>query len=412
MTQPPPPRSADLRALVGSSAYRRLFVARLISNFGNGIAPIALAFGVLDLPGAGPTSLSIVLAAQAVPLVILLPLGGVIADRVGRARLIGSSDIVLSAVVAVMALLFWTDQATVPLLVGLSIISGCLNALWYPAFTGLLPEVVQDEHLKTGNAVVSIASNGGLIMGAAAGGLLVSLAGPGLAIAVDAISFLVAGALVLSFRHLSTPGIASGESTFDDLVHGWRTFTSYRWVVVIVAAASLMIMVWRGAEEVMGPVLAREGYSGPASWSTVLAAQAAGLLIGGLIASLARVRRPLVVGLLASLTLPAWLATMALQLPLPLIAVGSFAFGIGLELFYVLWITALQQNVPRDALSRVSSYDAMGSLMLGPIGLAISGPMIAALGLTESLSIFAILALVSIVAPLTARSVRALRAQS
>lgn len=410
MSEQPSSRSADLRSLIGSSAYRRLFVARLISNFGNGIAPIALAFGVLDLPGATPTSLSVVLAAQAVPLVILLPLGGVIADRVGRARLIAVSDIVLSGVVAVMAVLFLTDQATVPLLVVLSAISGCLNALWYPAFTGLLPEVVADEHLKTGNAFVSIASNGGLIMGAATGGLLVSVAGPGAAIAVDALSFLLAGLLVLSFRHLSTPA-SSGESTLDDLIHGWRTFISYRWVVVIVASASLMLMVWRGAEEVMGPVLARESYSGPATWSAVLSAQAAGLLIGGLVASLTHVGRPLVVGLLVSLTLPAWLATMALQLPLPVIALGSFAFGIGLELFYVLWITALQQNIPRESLSRVSSYDAMGSLMLGPVGLAISGPMIATLGLTEALAIFAILALVSIVVPLGARSVRALRAE-
>jgi len=410
MSEPTRSRMAEFRPLLNSSAYRRLFVARLISNFGNGIAPIALAFGVLDLPGATPTSLSMVLAAQAVPLVILLPLGGVIADRVGRARLIASTDIILSGFVAIMALLFVTGQATVPLLIGLSFISGCLNAMWYPAFTGLLPEVVADEHLKTGNAFVSIASNGGLIVGAATGGLLVSLAGPGVAIAVDAASFLIAGLLVLSFRHVSTP-TPSGESTLDDLIHGWRTFISYPWVVVIVAAASLMMMCWRGAEEVMGPVLARESYSGAATWSAVLSAQAAGLLIGGLIASLTHVRRPLVVGLLVSLTLPVWLATMALQLPLPFIAVGSFAFGIGLELFYVWWITALQQNIPRESLSRVSSYDAMGSLMLGPIGLAISGPMIATLGLTEALTIFAVLALISILAPLGARSVRALRAQ-
>jgi len=404
-------RTADIRALLSTSAYRRLFTARLISNFGNGIAPIALAFGVLDLPGATPTSLSIVLAAQAIPLVVLLPLGGVIADRVGRARLIGATDVILSGFVMVTATLFITGQATVPLLAALSFIAGCLNAMWYPAFTGLLPEVVADEHLKTGNAFVSIASNGGLILGAATGGLLVSIAGPGVAIAVDAASFLVAGVLVLSFRHLSSPS-PSGESMVVDLVQGWRVFTSYRWVMVIVAAASLMVMVWRGAEEVMGPVLAREAYGGPAGWSVVLGAQAVGLLLGGFLVSMVHVRRPLVVGLLVSLTLPAWLAAMAMQLPLPVIAIGAAAFGVGLELFYVLWITALQQHIPRESLSRVSSYDAMGSLMLGPIGLSLSGPMIAGLGLTGALSIFAGLALVSVVAPLAARSVRALRAET
>jgi MFS family permease len=74
------------RALWGNANYRRLFAARTISNLGNGIAPIALAFGVLELPGTTPTSLSLVLAAQAVPLVVMLPIGGVIADRFGRSR--------------------------------------------------------------------------------------------------------------------------------------------------------------------------------------------------------------------------------------------------------------------------------------------------------------------------------------
>ena len=410
MSQEPSQQTGGFRVLAGSSAYRRLFVARLISNVGNGIAPIALAFGVLDLPGATPTSLSIVLAAQAIPLVLLLPLGGVIADRVGRARLIGTTDMILSGVVMVMALLFLTGQATVPLLIVLNVMAGSLNAMWYPAFTGLLPEVVADEHLKSGNAFVSIASNGGLVLGSAIGGALVSLAGSGVAIAVDGLSFLVAGFLVLSFRRLSRPS-TSGESMVGDLVDGWRVFISYRWVVVIVAAAGVVVMTWHGAEQVMGPVLAREIYGGPAGWSIVLAAQAAGLLIGGLLASVLPVRRPLTVGLLVMLTLPLWLAALAAGLPLGIAAAGSLALGLGIELFYVLWLTALQRNIPREALSRVSSYDAMGSLMLGPIGLAISGPMVSALGIGESLAIFAAISAIAVVAPLLDRSVRALRAQ-
>ena len=255
------------RHLARDSRYRRLLAARTISNLGNGISPIALAFGVLALPGATPTSLSLVLAAQALPLVIMLPLGGVIADRMGRARVIAATDIVLSAVVMTMAVLFLTGNATVPILIVLSFVSGILNGLWYPAFTGLVPDVVkEEEHLQPANAYVGIGSNIGLIVGNAVGGLLVAAFGSGIAIAIDALTFLTAGILVFTFREVSVPH-DSGESVMGDLIHGWRVFISMRWVVVIVAGFSVIVMVERGATEVMGPVLANESYGGPAGWA-------------------------------------------------------------------------------------------------------------------------------------------------
>lgn len=404
------PEPSSPRALLANARFRRLFLARTISNIGNGVAPIAIAFGVLSLPGATPTSLSIVLAAQALPLVLVLPIGGVIADRLGRARVIAVTDIILSAFVMTTAVLFLTGNATVALLAILGAISGCLNALWWPAMSGLVPDVVEDEHLQPANAFVSVASNGGLILGNAIGGLLVALVGSGWAIAVDSLSFLVAGALVFSMRKVSAPH-RSGESTLGDLAHGWRVFWSYRWVVVIVGAFSFVVMVWRGAEEVMGPVLAREIYGGAAGWAAIMAFQSIGLLVGAVVASRLRVRRPLIIGLLACLALPLWLITLALGLPLGWVAVGSFAFGVSLELFAVWWFTAMQTNIPREALSRVSAYDAMGSLMFGPIGLALAGPLIAGVGARAAFLIAAAVAGAAILGALLFRSVRQLSSE-
>ena len=404
------PEPSSSRALLGNARFRRLFLARTISNIGNGVAPIAIAFGVLSLPGATPTSLSIVLAAQALPLVLVLPIGGVIADRLGRARVIAVTDIILSAFVMTTAVLFLTGNATVALLAILGAISGCLNALWWPAMSGLVPDVVEDEHLQPANAFVSVASNGGLIAGNAIGGLLVALVGSGWAIAVDSLSFLVAGALVFSMRDVSTPH-RSGESTLADLAHGWRVFWSYRWVVVVVGAFSFIVMVWRGAEEVMGPVLAREIYGGAAGWALIMTFQSIGLLLGALVASRLRVQRPLVIGLLATLALPLWLITLALGLPLIWVAVGSFAFGVSLELLAVWWFTAMQTNIPREALSRVSAYDAMGSLMFGPIGLALAGPLIAGVGARAAFFIAAAVSAAAVLGALLFRSVRQLSSE-
>jgi MFS family permease len=404
------PESTSTRVLLANPRFRKLFVARTISNIGNGVAPIAIAFGVLSLPGATPTSLSIVLAAQAVPLVLVLPIGGVVADRLGRARVIAVTDIILSAFVMTTAVLFLTGHATIALLAILGAISGCLNALWWPAMSALVPDVVEDEHLQPANAFVSVASNGGLIAGNAIGGLLVALVGSGWAIAVDSLSFLVAGALVFSMRDVSKPH-KSDESTFTDLAHGWRVFWSYRWVVVIVGSFSFIVMVWRGAEEVMGPVLAREIYGGAAGWAVIMAFQSIGLLVGAIVASRLRVRRPLVVGLLASLMLPLWLITLALELPLGWVAVGSSAFGVSLELFAVWWFTAMQTNIPREALSRVSSYDAMGSLMFGPIGLALAGPLIVGVGAKTAFLIAAAVSGAAALGALLFRSVRQLSSE-
>ena len=374
---------SELRELSADGRYRKLFIARTISNLGNGIAPIALAFGVLALPGTDATSLSIVLAAQAVPLVLVLPVGGVIADRLGRTRVIAYADLIMCAVVAVLASLFITGAVTIAALVVLSFIIGCLNGIWWPAYSGVTPDVVSDELLQPANAYLSIASNVGLIAGSAIGGLLVASAGAGVAIAVDSASFLLAGLLVFSFRTLSAPH-DSGEGMLGDLAHGWRVFIYFRWVVVVVLSFSTIVMALYGAEQVMGPVLAISEYGGAAGWAVVLAFQSAGLLIGGFASSRMNIRRPMLFGMLMTLTLPLWLVSLAFAAPLWVISLGSFAWGVSIEFFQVLWFTALQTNVPREALSRVSSYDAMGSLMFGPIGLALAGPLVTLVGLQSA----------------------------
>ena len=396
------------REVLRDRYFRRVFASRVISNIGNGMAPIALAFGILDLPGADATSLSIVLAAQAVSAVVFLPVGGVIADRFGRARVISATDLILGLFIVAEGVLFITGAVTVPILVAIALIAGALNALWWPAYPGLVPDVVGEEHLQSANALMSVASNGGLIAGASIGGVLVATVGSGWAIAIDGVSFLVAGLLVFSVRHLST-GTASGQSVVDDLVHGWRVFISYRWVVVIVAAFSVIVMVWRGADEVMGPVLAREIYGGPAGWAWVTGSMGAGLLVGALVATRLRIERPLVFGMLSIVALPIWLGLLAIQAPLPLVAAGALALGMAIEMFGIFWFTAMQTHVPREALSRVSSYDAFGSMMFGPIGLAAAGPFIIAVGPTVGFAVAAAIAIVAILLSLLSSAVRGLR---
>ena len=143
--------------------------------------------------------------------------------------------------------------------------------------------------------------------------------------------------------------------------------------------------------------------------AVVLAAMSIGLLVGAFTASRIHVQRPMLFGMLITLVLPVWLVTLALALPLAVVALGAFAWGMAIELFQVIWYTTLQTHIPRESLSRVSSYDAMGSLMFGPIGLALAGPLIAWVGLEAAFLVAAAVALAAIVGSLLFASVRALR---
>jgi predicted MFS family arabinose efflux permease len=334
----------------------------------------------------------------------------VIADRVGSAKIIGITDVMMSVVVAFIAFTFITGSVTVPLLVILAPITGVLVALWYPAFPGLVPDVVElEEHLQPANAYVSVASNGGLIVGSAVGGLLVASFGAGVAISVDAVSFLIAGLLVFSFRQVSKPH-DSGESVLGDLRDGWRLVISIRWFVVIILAFSVIVMALRGAEEVMGPVLALQEYGGASGWAFVLVCMSVGLLLGAFAGSKITFSRPMFYGMMITLALPLWLVCLAFALPLPIVAFGAFAWGVSIELFQVMWFTTIQTNIPRESIARVSSYDAMGSLMFGPIGLALAGPLVTSVGLQTAFLIAAAITFVAILASLFFPSIRNLRA--
>ncbi|MCX6422342.1 MAG: MFS transporter [Actinobacteria bacterium] len=389
--------------------YPSFFAARFISNLGNGMGPIALAFAVLAMPDSTPTSLSLVLAAQAIPMVALLPLGGVIADRLGRARVIAITDVVLSAVVAAIGVLFLTNTATIPVVMALSFVAGCLNALWYPAFTGLAADVVPDEHLQGANAYISFASNSGLIIGTGVAGIIVATLGPSIAIIIDAATFLVAGILVFTFRHVSKRQ-PTEQSHLRDLVDGWKVFTSFRWIVVVVGAYSLILMVMRGAEEVVGPVLALEIYGGAAGWSLVLAGQSIGLLVGAVIASRFKPKRPMAFGALATGALVPYLLALAFASSLWVVVPLAFFWGVAMDAFYIVWLTEVQSRVPREALSRVMSYDAFGSLIFGPLGLALAGPLVVLIGIANTLFVGAAVCCAAVAAMLLAPSVRGLRA--
>ena len=385
---------------------KRLFIARFISNFGNGMGPIALAFGILALPNGSANILGLVLGTTTVVFLIMAPFGGVIADKYGRARMVGLTDMAAGLVLLIQVAYFATGD--VPLAV-LLITNGFFGLMWgifWPAFSGLMPAVLPEAGLQKGNALNAFMTNAGVILGAAVAGLLIDVFGVAFTLAIDAASFFISGLMIFTFRHL-TPRAQHTENTMlDDLLHGWKVFLSFRWIVIIVGAFSFIVMCWAAAENVLGPLIALEHFNGPKSWSFVITAESAGLIVGSIIAIKVKPRYPLRFLMLSSFTITFYIWSLAKPQSLLMITFGAFLFGITLDLWGTLWSTALQRKVPRDSLSRVSSFDAMGSMMFRPIGLAIAAPLSTLLGIENFLQILAAITVVAIIVPLLDPQVR------
>lgn len=405
---------ADLKRLWLLPPFRTLLIARVISNFGNGLAPIALAFGVLGLDGATPSSLSIVMAAQLGPMVLFMLFGGVLADRFPRAMVVGVSDVLLSAFVIVNGIMLLNGTATVMSLAIIAFISGSLNALWWPAFAGLTPEIVEENDLQSANSVVGLGSNGANIAGTVAGGIIVAGIGAGWAMIADGVSFLIAGLLVFTLRKYgkTREQTEHSPSVYEDLAHGWKEFSSRSWVVAVVAGYSLIAMIFESVFAVVGPVHAEQELGGPKPWSWILAALSAGMVAGVLVSLKVRPKHPLLVGLSAQLGVVAWIVTLGATNWIPLIMISAFFAGIALDFFMVLWQTAMQSNIPRESLSRVSSYDAFGSLALAPIGLIIAGPITENFGSSTTLLVMGGIFVAVLMTMLSVPAVRHLEGKS
>jgi MFS family permease len=388
--------------------FRLLFSGQLISLLGSAVAPIALAFGVLDLTGS-KSDLGFVLAANWLPQLVLILFGGVFADRLPRHLVMVGSNAISAAAQAGIAVLLLTGTARLWHLIALQVLRGAAFSFFFPASQGLVPQTVSASLLQQANVLLGMSRNGTTILGAALGGALVAVTSPGWALAFDAGTYL-AGAVILGAMHLP-PRAASIEAPnlLRELTEGWTEFVSRRWLWTVVVAAGFGNMAAVGATSVYGPLVAKLFLGGAASWGAISAAEGAGLLLGGVILLRYRPQRQLLVGVSALLVWGLPVLLLAEVRSTGAIAAGFLAAGIALELFNTSWATALQQHVPLEKLSRVSSYDALGSFVFIPLGLSIAGPVADAIGLKHALWLAAVVAAGSTLSALAVRDVRELR---
>jgi MFS family permease len=387
--------------------FRLLFIGRTISLFGSAFAPIALAFAVITLTGS-PSDLGLVLSAYMLAHIVFLLAGGVWADRLPRHRVMVTSDVLSAAAQIAAAVLLLTGIAETWHLIVLAALKGGASAFFMPASTGLVPQVVSAPRLQQANALLSLSRNSTRIAGVALAGLLVATVGAGWALALDGATYAI-GALFVGMLKLPPIKAQEDRKFLRELAEGWHEFRSRSWLCVTIVQFALINAYAIGAFLVLGPFVAEKELGGAAAWGFILAAEAVGMILAGLIALRYRPERPLLVATLAVLTMAPLLALLGIAAPLVAILPAALLAGVGLELYGVFWDTTLQQHIPDEKLSRVSSYDVLGSFALIPVGVAVMGPISGAIGVENTLIGASLVVVVATIAVICVRDVRNLR---
>jgi MFS family permease len=386
--------------------FRLLWIGQTGSAVGDALVGVALAFAVLGVGGSA-ADLGLVFAAFALPRVIFTLAGGVWSDRIPRQRVMVACDLVRAAGQAVVAPLLITGNAETWHLIGLALVMGGASAFFTPASVGLMPQVVSRARLQQANALVSISQSAAHLFGPLLAGLIVATIGPGWAFAIDGMSFLLSAGFLLAMR-VPPAVVAARRSFVTELGDGWREVISRSWVVACILTFSLS-NVSLGAFQVLGPLVASRELGGAAAWGVVLTGGAVGGLIGGAVSLRWKPARPLVPGFLLMILAQIQLLLLIPPFPAPVLALGTLITIAAIVISNTFWDTMLQQHIPAQALSRVSSYDWMGSLILQPIAFATLGPLSEVIGIEWTLALAATIGVTVNAGVLLVPSVRRLR---
>jgi MFS family permease len=389
------------------TGFRYFLGARFATLLGSAIAPVAVAFAVLDITHSA-SALGLVLAARTIPLILLVLFGGVLADRIRRDVVLVASNLVCLGTQSLAAVLLLTGNAEAWQLAAIEAVNGAAAAFTFPALQGLIPQLVARSELQQANALSGLVRNVTTIGGGAVAGAVVGFLGSGWGLAFDAATFGIAALLISRVRLARTRRESASESTLHDLRVGWREFVSRRWVWVIVAAFSVINAIIAGAVNTLGPLVADETF-GRVGWGLLNSAMGVGLVLGALVMLRWRPQRPMVVGMLGMGLTAVEVLILGLHPSLVLLLMVALVVGIGSDFFGIGWETALQQHVPQDRLSRVASYDALGSLVAMPVGQLLAGPLADAFGVSHVIVGGGVLMAAVILLTLADPSVRGLR---
>jgi predicted MFS family arabinose efflux permease len=386
--------------------FRLLTAGQFTSTVGDFCYAVALPWLVLSTHG-GPVLLGTVLACYGVPRTVLIPLGGVLADKFGPRTIMLAADVVRCGLAAALAVFAARNLASLAALGPVAALLGAGEGLFLPASFAIMPALLEPDGLQAGNALNSAVVQLGSLLGPVLGGALVALAGSAPAFAVDAASFGVsAAALALISRRAtaadadaqpgtqpdSPPGAQpdagsdAGSSTAqsgrpqDAAPNIWRLLRTARLLQVIIIVCVAANFAFGGTLEVALPTLAHASF-GAAGYGVLIACFGAGEVTGTLAAARAKaLGRPALVACAAFVAEGAAVGVVPFLGGLPGAAAAILVFGSLNGFGNVIMITLLQQWAPSRLIGRVMSMVMLASMGTFPVSVAISGVLVRSFG--------------------------------
>ncbi|NEW71099.1 MFS transporter [Streptomyces rhizosphaericus] len=374
-------------AVLAGRDFRLYFIGYATSLLGSAMAPVALVFAILNAGGTASQTGGI-MAATILPIVLFLPWGGVVADRLGSRRVMMAADVLRCMAQATLAAAVGFGHPALWTFLVLAALRGTGEGFFTPGLTALVPRLVIDPLLPAANASMSVARSAATVAGPATAGLLVATCGPAVALFVDAATYAVS-VLVLALIRLSPQPTVPRNRVLSDLREGWLYFRSTTWLWVMTLQFSMFNLLVTSPFYVLGPVVAERRFGGAAAWGTTMALYGTGAVIGGLFMLRRTFARPLVA---ATITGACWAlpnAALGLSLKLTWVAGAALLAGVGMAISGTLTTTMTQRHVPPAVLARISSFNYFGSYALGPLGLIAAGPVAAAVGIAPVLLVSA-----------------------
>ena len=380
--------AGSIRGSLRHRSFRRLLVALAVSQAGDWLYNVALlAFVYERTHSAGWVAATT--AVRVVPVVLLGPIGGVLADRFDRRRTMVVSDLVRVGCMLGLAAVAATG---LPILLApvLAALSTAASAPYPASAAATTPRLVPDADLPGANAARSAVGMAAVAAGPVVGAVLLLLGSPTAAFLVNACTFAFSAVAVLSIP--AGPEFAparSGQhgSVVAGVVLGGRALRRHP-VAIRLVGADIVCSVVYGMQAVLLLVLSRALGFGPAGYGWVLAAMGTGGILGTTVAArAARSARPRRVLVLALLGVAAPAALMAATPCLTGLLFWAVLCGAGSVLVEVLCETALQRDLDEEVFARAYgiAYPASiagiagGSLLAAPLmlGIGLAGALVA-----------------------------------
>jgi len=393
--------------------FRLVWLGASLSALGDYVVPAALALALVRATGSAG-AIAVVLACTTVPRLLLLPLGGVVADRWSPRRVAMAADAVRFVAQGAVAAEFLAGRFSLVDLAVAGAVSGVASAFALPTGSPMVAATVEAGRRTRANALLGVSTSVARILGPGLGGAIVLTVGAGWAFAVDAATFAVS---FVALKLVRVEARTTRPHEFRrDLVEGWSEVRRHRWFWTSLIGHG----TWNMAMAVLltlGPLVAVHRLGGAVVWVAFLQAGAIGMAVGSVLATrlgadgrfAVRLDRPVLAANLSLSLFALPLALLALAAPAAAVIAAYGVALAGLGFLNPVWEATVQQHVPAGMLARVTAYDLLVSMAAMPLGYAVAAPAAHAFGEAAPLLIVAVLVALTTAGTAVMPSVRRLR---